>query len=428
MNFYYILIILNLSVLLLSSCQSPKYLKVDKLVNSNKVLPEVQYYLQENFNPNDINCIAIGKLVDNSNKKEFKSLDKLSLVRQTIYGHLSPKNYEDIELHRVKFILKSDSDINTILKKLDCDAIIEGEILQFQNNFYITYSSTNVGLKLFLKNNNGNILWKGTHVASSRAGNIPLSPIGLATGIFSAGNNTDEEVAFQMLDTVVRRLLKTLPERTNVNNKNQMKYANAPNIKEVKLNQNKLSFKVNRFFKNGEYKKSIKLINDILKSEPSKHELIFLKARAQLMLNEYERASSTLLDALALKLDYNYLNGLGFAYTKSNNYDKALAAYTKAIKLNNKNSYAYFNSALILESKGRFKRSSDYFYSAGASALINKEFTRANKSFDALKRLSKLDKEISLKKKKLGDLIKDFPDDDEKNYTIKKVNSNIQKK
>ena len=56
-------------------------------------------------------------------------------------------------------------------------------------NFYITYSSTNVGLKLFLKNNNGTILWKATHVASSRAGNIPLSPIGLATGIFSAGNN-----------------------------------------------------------------------------------------------------------------------------------------------------------------------------------------------------------------------------------------------
>ena len=59
MNFYYILIILNLSVLLLSSCQAPKYLKVDKLVNNNKILPEVQYYLLENFNPNNINCIAI---------------------------------------------------------------------------------------------------------------------------------------------------------------------------------------------------------------------------------------------------------------------------------------------------------------------------------------------------------------------------------
>ena len=428
MNIYYILIILNLSVFLLSSCQSPKYLKVDKLVNNNEVLPEVQYYLQKNFNPNNINCIAIGKLVDNSNEKEFKSLDKLNLVRQTIYGHLSPKNYEDIELHKVKFILKSDSDINTILKKLDCDAIIEGEILQFQNNFYITYSSTNVGLKLFLKNNNDTILWKATHVASSRAGNLPFSPIGLATGIFSAGKNTDEEVAFQMLDTVVRRLLKTLPERTNVNFKNQMKFSNAPNIKEVKLNQNKLSLKANKFFKDGEYRKSIELINDILKSKPSKHELIFLKARAQLMLNKYEKASSSLLDALALKLDYNYLNGLGFTYAKLNNYDKALAAYTKAIKLNNKNSYAYFNSALILESKGRFKRSGDYFYYSGASALINKEFTRANKSLDALKRLSKINKEIGLKKQKLDDLIKDFPDDDEKNYTIKKINSNIKKK
>ena len=42
------------------------------------------------------------------------------------------------------------------------------------------------------------------------------------------------------------------------------------------------------------------------------------------MLNEYENAASTFLDALAIKIDDNYLNGLGYAYTKLNQLDKAL--------------------------------------------------------------------------------------------------------
>ena len=38
-----------------------------------------------------------------------------------------------------------------ILKNLDCDALLEGTITEFKNNFYLAYSSTNVGLSLFLK-------------------------------------------------------------------------------------------------------------------------------------------------------------------------------------------------------------------------------------------------------------------------------------
>ena len=427
MNYYYILITLNLFILLLSSCQTPKYLRVEKLDNNN-ILPEVQYSLQDNFNPNNINCIVVGRFIDNSNRKEFKNLDKLSLVRQTIYGHLSPKNYQDIELHKVASILKSNTDRSKILKKLDCDSIIEGEIIKFQNNFYIAYSSTNVGLKLFLKNKNGTIMWKASHIASSRAGNLPFSPIGLATGIFSAAKNTDEEIALQMLDTVVRRLLKTLPERTKVNNKSQMKYANAPNINNNLLKENNVSKNVNKLFANGDYARSIESINIILKSEPKKHELIFLKGRAQLMLDQYQKASLSFLDAIAIKLDYNYLNGLGFTYTKLNEHNKALAAYKKAINLNNKNSYAYYNSGLILESKGRLERSSDYFYSSGTSALLNKDFTRATKSYNALVRLSKLNDLIVIKKNKLGNLITDISIDNDKNYIIKKVQSTLEEK
>ena len=93
--FYYLSFIL---VLLLSSCQTPKYLKVKKITNSDSMLPEVQYFINVNFNPEEINCIAIGKIKDNSDKSEFSQLDKVNLAKYSLYSHLSPKRYRDIDV------------------------------------------------------------------------------------------------------------------------------------------------------------------------------------------------------------------------------------------------------------------------------------------------------------------------------------------
>ena len=426
-QFFYNFIKTTILCILLSSCQTPKYSKVKNFSKSKNILPEVQYSLSENFNPNNINCIAIGKIKDASDVNEYKSLDKVSLIRHAIYGHLSPKNYQDIELHKVAFVMKSSNTNQLILKNLDCDALLEGTITEFKNNFYVAYSSTNVGLSLFLKDKNNQVLWKASHIAKSRAGSIPFSPIGLATGLFSASSNTNEEVAFQMIDTVVRRVLKTLPETTNVENKNQLKYAAIPENKLSKtLSEQdiKKQKSASNLFDSGLYGQAIELINTNLKSNIDNHKLIFLKGRSQLMLNQYEKAASTFLDALAIKMDSDYLNGLGYAYSKLKQSDKALAAYNKAISINNKNSYAYFNSGLLLENKGNLKRAADYFYSAGTSSLLNKDFVKANNSHDALERLSKSESVILEKSNKLGSMIKELSDDKDDDFKIIKIYTN----
>ena len=157
-QFFYNFIKTMLLCLLLSSCQTPKYSKVKSFSKSKNILPEVQYSLSENFNPNNINCIAIGKIKDDTDTNEYNSLDKVSLIRHAIYGHLSPKNYQDIELHRVAFVMKSSNTNQLILKNLDCDALLEGTITEFKNDFYLAFSSTNVGLSLFLKDKNNQVL------------------------------------------------------------------------------------------------------------------------------------------------------------------------------------------------------------------------------------------------------------------------------
>ena len=411
---------------LLSSCQTPKYSKVKNFSKSKNILPEVQYSLSENFNPNNINCIAIGKIKDNSNTNEYKSLDKVTLIRHAIYGHLSPKNYQDIELHKVAFVMKSSNTNQLILKNLDCDALLEGTITEFKNDFYLAYSSTNVGLSLFLKDKDNQVLWKASHTAKSVAGSMPFSPIGLATGLFSASSNTEDEVAFQMIDTVVRRVLKTLPETSIVKSKNQLKFAAIPKTETTKITTKQVTRKQkspNVLFASGQYGQAIDLININLKSNTDNHKLLFLKGRSQLMLNQYEKAASTFLNAVAIKMDSDYLNGLGYAYSKLKQLDKALAAYNKAISINNKNSYAYFNSGLLLENKGNKKRAADYFYSAGTSSLLNKDFLKANNAHDALQRLSKGESAILEKSNKLGNLIEELTDDKDNDFKIIKVNT-----
>ena len=41
----------------------------------------------KNFNPEEINCIAIGTIKDNSDKSEFSQLDKVNLAKYSLYSH-----------------------------------------------------------------------------------------------------------------------------------------------------------------------------------------------------------------------------------------------------------------------------------------------------------------------------------------------------
>ena len=81
-------------------------MQVKKITRNDSILPEVQYFLKENFNPEEINCIAIGKIIDNSDKSEFTKLDKVNLAKYSLYGHLSPKRYRDVEIHQMAYLLK----------------------------------------------------------------------------------------------------------------------------------------------------------------------------------------------------------------------------------------------------------------------------------------------------------------------------------
>ena len=52
-------------------------------------------------------------------------------------------------------------------------------------------------------------MWKGRHVASSHAGSIPLTPVDITIGIYSATANVSDEQVVRVGDDLFRRFLST---------------------------------------------------------------------------------------------------------------------------------------------------------------------------------------------------------------------------
>ena len=70
------------------------------------------------------------------------------------------------------------------------------------------------------------------HSANSHEGAVPLSPLSLVTGIFTATTNKEDEVALQMIDAAVRRIISTLPDRDEMDI-SIASFANEPKIQEA---------------------------------------------------------------------------------------------------------------------------------------------------------------------------------------------------
>ena len=81
--FYYLSFIL---VLLLTSCQTPKYLQVKKIIESDSIVPEVQYFINENFYPEEINCIEV--LLTEGESIKITNLEIGKKLKNPFFDHI----------------------------------------------------------------------------------------------------------------------------------------------------------------------------------------------------------------------------------------------------------------------------------------------------------------------------------------------------
>ena len=138
-------------LLIVSSCKTIEYKQVEEINKDKKlnISKTIEYFIDKNFNSNSLNCIAIGEIIDKSKSKDFPKLEKSNLIRRSLFGFLSIKNYKDIELSRINYVIQNfnPTSKSQLLEFLNCDAIITGEITKFKNQSLVTYSKTTIEIK-----------------------------------------------------------------------------------------------------------------------------------------------------------------------------------------------------------------------------------------------------------------------------------------
>ena len=143
-------------------------------------------------------------------------------VRKGFYNHFSSLPFKDMELYRVDSLLrKADmNDPEVIFKKtpqelgkiLGVDAVVYGEISNFDKLFAVVYSQVSVGAEIKMYDTaTGNFLWSGKHTVRIHEGGISASPIGLIATVIATSMNVRDVQLLRACDDLFRDMVKTIP-------------------------------------------------------------------------------------------------------------------------------------------------------------------------------------------------------------------------
>ena len=375
---------------LLTACQTPKKTKVAHVSTQEHVLSEVQYTLaEEKFDP-EVKCILVGDINLTDSSGDFSELDKVLLVRRTLVGNLFQKNYTQVPLSVADNLLKQDANTKNLLRKTNCDAIITGEIYRFSSKSFVAASSTEVGLDLEIKNVEGEVIWRGRHLAASRDGSLPFSPLSLLSGIFLARANASDEVALQMVDSVARRLIDTLPTKSQA----PITFAKTEKaVKELFIPVNKIELQAiktaSELLDQGQYRAAIQAAKLELQSDLNTYQSLLIIGDAHRHLNEFHEAIENYL--LAVADDESQSAGyekLSLGYLNLRRIDLAKASLSKAISINPQSSGVRYQLAIINESQNLNKEAAKLYFQAGELAIREKNKEAIYSSLTALERLS----------------------------------------
>jgi hypothetical protein len=154
------------------------------------------------------------------NKTGEKDIDEF--VRRTFYSHLSARPYKDIELYEVDRKLRrynlldyeklSHTSAKRLGRILHSDAVVIGEVTEFQRVYAGLYSQMAVGASITVwDTRSGKKIWSDEHVTRNHEGGIPLAITDLAMIGIRSGLNLTEEEKVKTVDELSRRLTSRVP-------------------------------------------------------------------------------------------------------------------------------------------------------------------------------------------------------------------------
>ena len=143
-------------------------------------------------------------------------------IRVEFYGHMSTLPFDDVELHVIDEALRDHglsspkALLRTSVKKLgrilDCDAVVLGNVYEFQRIFAGLYSSMNVGISVQLwDTRTAEIVWSDQYTARIHEGGLPISFIDLPMITLRSGLNLRDTIKLHAIDEACRYLVHRIP-------------------------------------------------------------------------------------------------------------------------------------------------------------------------------------------------------------------------
>jgi hypothetical protein len=153
---------------------------------------------------------------------QTESADINEIVRTNLYSHLSTQPYKDIELHEVDRKLRrhnmmayekfTDKSAKRLGRILHCDAVVVGEVTEFQRVYAGIYSQLAVGASIAVwDTRTGKKIWSDEHVTRNHEGGIPLALTDLAMIGFRSGMNLTESEKIKTVDELSRHFTQRIP-------------------------------------------------------------------------------------------------------------------------------------------------------------------------------------------------------------------------
>lgn len=161
--------------------------------------------------------VAVLPFVDLSGSKEGATAMRLGF-----YNHFSSVPFKDMELYKVDDLLTkaglTDPDMirKTSPQKLGSilgvDAVILGEVSDFDKYFLVLYSQVAVGAEVKMYDTKtGNFLWSGKHKVRKHEGGISTNPVGLIATVIATALNMRDIQLLRANDDLFRDMVKTIP-------------------------------------------------------------------------------------------------------------------------------------------------------------------------------------------------------------------------
>lgn len=180
-------------------------------------LYEGEYKIDPYMNDHIPKSVAVMPFVDLSKSKEG-----FEAVRRGFYNHFSSLPFKDMELYRVDTTLRkagitdpeaiSKMPPQELGKLLGVDAVVFGEISNFDKLFLVMYSQVSVGAEIKMYDTKtGNFLWSGKNVVRKHEGGISVNPIGIVATVIATAMNVRDIQLLRANDDLFRDMVKTIP-------------------------------------------------------------------------------------------------------------------------------------------------------------------------------------------------------------------------